>query len=260
MLSVFALVAALSAPIGDPAAERFDVGADATSCSVYRQVTVGTTPTLVGVRHFPGEAGATLMLSVPPEMAIGGRQMKPTFTAAGLSIGAIEVARTSAGAGVYIIPVRASDGTSLDKLGTVSLRGLAREPVAVDFEQVTRMVRAGAECERGLLAGWGVAPDGPMSVVRPPAPRSDTWISFVDVPDRYIDKANGRFTTILWSVAPNGKIGECRVIDGSGDAGFDELACPALRRKIGYTRPALDGAGRPVEAVMVRRIRWGPIE
>lgn len=255
-----ALVAGLMLPTAAQAMETFDVGADAASCSVYRQTVADGAPKLVGVRHFPGDAGATLMLSVPPEMAIEASRMKPAFAARGLSIGAIERARTSAGAGVYIIPVRAADGVSLAALGTVALDGLAREPIAVDFADVTRMVLAAGECERGLLAGWGFAPDGPMSVARPPAPRSDAWISFVDVPDRYIDKANGRFTTILWSVAPNGKIGECRVLEGSGDAAFDALACPALRRKIGYTRPALDAAGRPVEAVLVRRIRWGPVE
>lgn len=149
---------------------------------------------------------------------------------------------------------------TLSTLGTVALEGLAAQPVAIDFEQVGRMVRSAGECERGLLAGWGFEPDGPMSVVRPPAPRADTWISFVDVPDRFIDKANGRFTTILWSVTPDRRIGQCRVIEGAGDARFDELACPALKRRVGYVRPALDAAGKPIEAVLVRRIRWGPIE
>lgn len=259
MLSLAATIALLAVPAAD-ATERFDVGADATSCSVYRQVAGGDAPTLVGVRHFPGEAGATLMVSVPPSMAIDARRMRPAFAARGLSIGAIEAARTSAGSGIYIIPVRPDDGVTLAGLGTVALEGVAAQPVSIDFEQVVRMVRSAGECERGLLANWNIQPDGPMSVVRPPVARTDMWISFVDVPDRFIDKANGRFTTILWSVDPAGRIGQCRVVEPSGDARFDDLACPALKRRVGYTRPALDASGKPVEAVLVRRIRWGPIE
>lgn len=243
-----------------PAAERLEVGADAASCTVYRDVATGSAPVLAGVRHYPGGAGATLLLSVPEAMTIGTRQMRPAFSTDGLSIGAIEVARTQAGGGIYLVPVDPAPGAALPRTGGIALNGLAAQPIEVDFGDVARLVQAAGECERGLLATWNIAPDGPMSVAVPPTPRAATWISVEDVPNRYLDQVNGRFTTILWTVDADGRIGECRPVVPSGNEKLDALACPTLKRKIGYRSPARDAAGNAVEAVMVRRVRWGPIE
>ncbi|WP_315763502.1 hypothetical protein [Sphingomonas sp. Y38-1Y] len=245
---------------GASAAETFDVGADATSCTVYRQATAADTPMVVGVRHFPGQPGVTALLSVPPAMAIERRAMRPAFDNGDLSIGAIEVARTSAGTGVYLLPIEPAPGTVLPPSGTATLRGFADAPVVVDMGQIARMVRAAGECERGLLASWNVEPDGPMSVTLAATPRSATWINVEDVPDRYLDKINGRFTTILWTIGDDAKITDCRVLVPSGDEALDKLACPTLRRKVSYKAPARNGTGQPVSSLMVRRIRWGPIE
>ncbi|MEZ0495672.1 hypothetical protein [Sphingomonas sp. IW22] len=243
------------------AVETLDVGADPASCTVYRRVVPGDAPTLVGVRHYPGAAGVVLLLSVPSSMMLEPDRMRPAFDADHLSVGAIERARNAAGRTIYFIPLEPRSGTTLGDKGTISLTGVTSASIPVDLGQVARMVRAGGECETGLLSGWGVEPSGPMSVAQPAVARGGQWISVADVPERYLRRVNDRFTTILWTIGDDGRVGEtCRVIEPSGDEGLDQLACPTLRRKISYRQPARDAAGQPVESVMVRRIRWGPIE
>lgn len=256
-----ALAAAmLLAGTGAAQAETFDVAAEAASCSVYRQADAGASaPALVGVRHFVGAPGVTLLVAVPPDAAIPMAATRAALSPAAATIGPVEVAKSAAGAQVFLVPVEPRAG-SIEALGRAALSGLSVRPVEIDFGAAARMVRAAAGCERGLLAGWGFAPDGPLPVATPPVVGRASWPGIDDVPERDMDIVNRRFTTLAWRVGTDGRIADCRVVEPSGEARLDALGCPALRRRLTYRAAARDAAGRPVEAVMVRRIRWGPID
>lgn len=240
-------------------AETFDVSAEQASCTVYRQADAGaSTPSLVGVRHFIGAPGATLLIAVPPSAAIPMATTRAALSPAGPAIGQVEVAKTAAGAQVFLVPVDPRGGGPLT--GRATLSGLSTTPAEIDFDQVGRMIRAGEGCERGLLANWGFGGDAAMRVARLPVPAKAGWPGIDDVPQRDMDSVNGRFTTVAWRVGPDARITDCRVVETSGLARLDTLGCAVLRRKLSYREAARDAQGRPVEAVMVRRIRWGPID
>ncbi|WP_294260329.1 hypothetical protein [uncultured Sphingomonas sp.] len=256
---VLAGVAGLLLSGGAAHAETFDVSAEPASCTVYRQADTGaSTPSLVGVRHFIGAPGATLLIAVPTSAAIPMATTRAALSPAGPAIGQVEVAKTAAGAQVFLVPVDPRGGAPL--AGRATLSGLSTSPAEIDFDQVDRMIRAGEGCERGLLANWGFGGDGATRVARPPVPAKAGWPGIDDVPQRDMDSVNGRFTTVAWRVGPDAQISDCRVVETSGLARLDTLGCAVLRRKLSYREAARDAQGQPVEAVMVRRIRWGPID
>lgn len=239
-------------------AETFDVNAERTSCTVYRQADTGATaPSLVGVRHYVGAPGATLLIAVPPAASIPVAMTRAALSPAGPAIGQVEMAKSAAGAQLFLVPVEPA-GASLS--GRAALSGLSTQPVDVDFGLVGRMVRAAEGCERGMLANWGFEPDGPLAVARPAVADKQAWPGIDDVPERLMNKVNGRFTTLAWRIGSDGRIADCRVVEPSGLDQLDTLGCSLLRRKVSYRESARDAEGRPVEAVMVRRIRWGPID
>ncbi|PCD02555.1 hypothetical protein COC42_14200 [Sphingomonas spermidinifaciens] len=61
-------------------------------------------------------------------------------------------------------------------------------------------------------------------------------------------------------VSTDARITDCHFVETLGVARLDATGCLALRRRLSYRAPVRDAAGKPVEAVLVRRIRWGPIE
>ena len=60
---------------------------------------------------------------------------------------------------------------------------------------------------------------------------------------------------VRYTVEPDGRVTGCRVIDSSGHADLDATTCRLIERRFVY-RPARDGSGRPIRAVITRTYDW----
>ena len=66
-----------------------------------------------------------------------------------------------------------------------------------------------------------------------------------DFPRSGADRRDGRFIVVRYSVGPDGRVKNCRVVQSSGSAEADAITCGLIEKRFRY-RPAEDAAGNPV--------------
>ena len=60
---------------------------------------------------------------------------------------------------------------------------------------------------------------------------------------------------VRYVVARNGRVPDCEVTRSSGNATVDAVTCRLIRERFRF-RPSLDGAGRPVDSLVVENHSW----
>lgn len=76
-----------------------------------------------------------------------------------------------------------------------------------------------------------------------------------DYPKKTRDLRIGQSVTILLTVGTDGRVKDCRVTQPSPDARADAITCELAQKRFRF-RPALDGAGNPIEGKFAWRQRW----
>lgn len=77
-----------------------------------------------------------------------------------------------------------------------------------------------------------------------------------DYPRSALRQHIGGTVRIRFTVFPNGRIGNCRIIGSSGSGVLDSETCRLLTKRLRF-RPATDGAGRPIESELGSDYTWG---
>lgn len=95
--------------------------------------------------------------------------------------------------------------------------------------------------------GGGVAVTGPE--------RISGRLSYRDLPEGVLEEYGTMEVVVVYAVLPNGRAIDCRAERSSGSALLDETACRLIERRFRY-RPARDGAGRPVRAMVRETHGW----
>lgn len=95
------------------------------------------------------------------------------------------------------------------------------------------------------------------SPANPPRPLGDVslWVTMDDYPPEALAAGHEGVVAVELRIAPLGFVQDCTVTQTSGFAELDAATCTALRSHAFFTA-ATDAAGRNVEAVYPRRVRW----
>lgn len=109
------------------------------------------------------------------------------------------------------------------------------------------------------LPGPIVAPINParLRAPAPPAPATNPgeWVTPNDYPpNALVDGVEGRVRFVV-SVDKDGRPTDCKVIESSGDAELDSVACAKVVERGSFT-PATDGKGRRVKGEWYNAVQW----
>jgi TonB family protein len=122
---------------------------------------------------------------------------------------------------------------------------------------VTKGLHVLKDCQAGLLKDWGVDLKQLATVVTP-AKRNEGhqhWISTYDYPEIAVQSRLGGIVKIIWSVQPDGRATDCKVVSSSKIPMLDKAACDAITRRARY-QPALNATGQPTMTYDMRRVIW----
>lgn len=153
--------------------------------------------------------------------------------------------------------------SSLERLvdsPVVTIRAGRSAPIVVALSLRQSVLTALGRCEADLLQHWGydAAKIAAIATRAGPAPGYNpgrNWITADDYPTAaVIARRQGR-VLIGWTISPQGRVTDCRILRSSGDAELDAAACNAVTKRGRYS-PALDAAGKPVESYSTRYVNW----
>jgi hypothetical protein len=111
-------------------------------------------------------------------------------------------------------------------------------------------------CVADLLSTWGLSAEAQGRLASAPKPIAGRKMFHEDdFPDRALYYFGGGAVHALVSVKPDGSVGACRVADGSGNDEIDAATCLSIRKRAKFS-PAVDKAGRPMEAPSIISVNW----
>lgn len=101
--------------------------------------------------------------------------------------------------------------------------------------------------------GGGNGGDGGGAVIGPR--HVSGRLSFTDLPGDVLVGGGTAQVGVRYTVRTDGRVGDCRIEASSGIASVDAMACRLIRKRFRF-RPARDGSGRAVEAIVVENHGW----
>jgi protein TonB len=107
----------------------------------------------------------------------------------------------------------------------------------------------------GVGSGSGGSGSGSGGGGARPAERIAGALANRDYPRAALrSRAQGN-VSVRYTVAPDGRVEDCRIMRSSGHAELDETTCRLIERRFRY-RPALDRSGRPTTATEYKSYDW----
>lgn len=80
-------------------------------------------------------------------------------------------------------------------------------------------------------------------------------LSISDLPESIFTTGFHGTVGVRYVVARNGRVPDCEVTRSSGNTMIDDVTCRMIRDRFRF-RPSLDGAGRPIESMVVENHTW----
>ncbi len=111
------------------------------------------------------------------------------------------------------------------------------------------------ECTRGLRAEFGIDQASIDLAVTKPIANKSLFFVVGDYPVEALRKEEQGLVAVLGFVTPEGRFGECKVIESSKSRSLDETTCKVLTDRARYS-PATDSAGRKLRYPVYGRITW----
>ncbi|MES2020328.1 MAG: energy transducer TonB [Pseudomonadota bacterium] len=167
---------------------------------------------------------------------------------------------------VYGIAARNNTLTTLNAEGDIAAKLLRSTSISIALADGTRksfavpgMPGAAAAlraCQDDLLKSWGIDPTE-RDRVPTPKPRTEiaTWLSTDDYPSEAMASHSEGTSVIVWTIQPNGLIGDCRIVQSSGSKPLDDTACRAFKKRGRYAA-VIDRDGKPATAHAMRKVVW----
>jgi len=82
-----------------------------------------------------------------------------------------------------------------------------------------------------------------------------SWVTNEDYPPEALRNNEQGSVGIAFTVKPNGRVSDCKVVQGSGSQLLDRTTCALITERARYS-PALDAEGRAVDQTLRLRFRW----
>jgi len=100
-------------------------------------------------------------------------------------------------------------------------------------------------------------PFDPNALPRPPIPTGNPgyWVTDDDYPTAALRQELQGITTFRVTVAPDGHVTDCSIVQSSGTELLDQATCRAVTLRARF-KPALDANGTAVNGTYTNRIRW----
>lgn len=80
-------------------------------------------------------------------------------------------------------------------------------------------------------------------------------LSYADLPRDLREAGVAGTVFVQYAVEPDGRVGECVVMESSGNAELDETTCRLIQQRFRFD-PSRDGQGRPIESQVTKRNYW----
>ncbi|WP_426264080.1 energy transducer TonB [Sphingomonas sp. PWP1-2] len=111
-------------------------------------------------------------------------------------------------------------------------------------------------CQDDLLKQWGVDPSERDKAPLPtPLTPMAGWITTDDYPSEALSAGSAGTTMMIWAIQPDGKVGDCRIIQSSGSKSLDLASCAAVTKRGRYA-PPLGYDGKPTTVHAMRYVNW----
>lgn len=107
----------------------------------------------------------------------------------------------------------------------------------------------------GMGSGSGGSGTGSGGGGARPAERIAGALANRDYPRAALRARAQGSVAVRYTVRPDGRVGDCRIMRSSGHADLDDTTCRLIERRFRY-RPALDRSGRPVSATEYKTYDW----
>jgi TonB family protein len=154
-------------------------------------------------------------------------------------------------------------GTGPDRDGATPLRQVRkielsspRLTVSIELSDVEKLTSVLEECNRDLLASWGLAPaDQDRLATWPKLTNAARFLDDTDYPQVAIRSFQQGEVRVRALVRADGTIGDCVLRYGSGYPALDAATCDAFKLRGRYA-PAIDKDGNSLEAPAFATVRW----
>ena len=130
-------------------------------------------------------------------------------------------------------------------------------PISFALPGAAAAIAALKSCGEDLLQSWGVDLARLRPAVPPGQPGHVDLTKFLTADDypRSVEYAAGGTARALLSLAVDGKVKECRVVESSGQPALDTRTCEIALSRMRYP-PIQDAAGQQVESWTFLTIHW----
>lgn len=251
-----------SAPLAPVSAWNVEYGDDL--CVVSRSYGDAASPITIGFKPTPfGDLIQSVVMGPRARLGPQGPTKLMVSTPSGTIEDADEGMRIYLPDGTRTMMTYYLSRTALEALvdsRTLTIRASRSDPVTVALSMRRSVLIALQRCEADLLQHWGfdVGKIAAIATRAGPAPGDSPkryWITADDYPTAaFVARKQGR-VLIGWTITPQGKVTDCRILRSSGVPDLDTAACAAVTKRGRYS-PALDAMGKPVESYSTRYVTW----
>jgi TonB family protein len=258
LASLVAFLAAAAPPAPLPPRQAWVVDYAETFCSASREYGAPDAPLALAFRPSPDgkllqvfvvrNGGSIPAEHVPVTVGFAERTVKTTALVYSAPKSRRQLVLTSLG------PEAIPD---IARTGTISLRGARGIDWTFAVPGMGKVMAALETCNANLRAHWNIDETAAAAIKTPARPLASlaSWVSWTDYPAQALREEDVGKARVVLLIDEQGKVGDCLLVETSGNASLDAMTCIALKQR-GKFQPALDASGKPLRSVYSQAISW----
>ena len=229
-----------------------------TACTAGRQYGTAQQPVTLAFRPSPDGSVVRLMVARPGR--VGDAYHFPvttTISEKGKTTG-LRFASSRGKTDIIWINFERSAIEGLPRAGEIAIKGGGAIDERFALPDMAAALKALDRCNADLRKHWNADEAGVARVAK--AAESKLPVSRLvrdsDYPEQAIMEGASGYTRMMLMIDEQGALKDCMVVETSGIASFDAMACGILIERAAKFRPALDTAGKPIRSVYTLGFRW----
>jgi TonB family protein len=256
MLSLL-LLAAMADPVALAPSSKWQVEYAESMCILSRNFGTGADMVTLGLRPLPMSQHSEIVLVTRDKAPnrLNGHAEIALLPAAHPAVGSFSRFPMSTGQGRIATMSFEDDALAgIEQASAIDIR-LDKATRRLATPGIAGAMKALSACQDNLLVHWGIDPGERQREVTHPSGNPARFFSPGDYPMSATSiGARGRVVAI-GTVAIDGHVEACIVVETSGNKSLDEATCRIMRDKVRFT-PARDKDGKAVPSHYVLPVRW----
>jgi len=255
-LAVYLLAVADTPPIELLPAGQWQVEYAKSSCIISRAFGAKPNTTLFGLKPAPNSDVVTMLViqASPKGRGVGGTAdvrlssglvPAPAYFSS-VTINGVRVTTIN-------LPRTALDG--LAKGDSIAIKAAKVVDVLLAPTSFDKALKALNDCESDLLTSWGFDKGAQAEIASPPKGSLQGLLRNDDYPDKAIDANASGSVGFRLKIEADGSIGECDVLETSGNRDLDGTTCAVMKKRAHY-QPAMGQDGKPRWTYTFGRVTW----